>query len=540
VKIRRYALRNKDSREQFALMTESTTLVLEMRGIDKSFPGVHALRGVDLHVARGEVLGLVGENGAGKSTLIKILSGAYTRDRGEIRVNGELVENATPYEMIRRGVAVIYQEASLAPHLTSAENIFMGRLPKTQYGLIDWNELERKTRAVGQQLGLQLHPRARVQQLSVAQRQMVEIAKALSRDARLIVLDEPSAVLGDSELEGLFAVIRRLKAQGVAFIYISHRLNEVFQIADRVTVMKDAQVVGTDAIQNFDAPRLIRMMVGRELGEIYPTRKHSIGREALRVQNLSRRRVLHNISFAVREGEILGIAGLAGSGRTEILRALLGADAHDGGELFVFGERVRIQSPQHAIRLGIGLLPEDRKTDGLLLRQNVAFNVSIARLSPFARRGFLQLKQERRGVQEYVQRLNIRTPSVTAPMRNLSGGNQQKTVFAKWLNADCKILLVDEPTRGVDVGAKREIYQLMADLTARGVAIIMVSSELPEILGMSDRVLVMREGHLTAELERGQATEERIMYYATHHQESTQRVIRPDAAISNTPAGAGR
>ncbi len=492
-------------------------LVLEMQGIDKAFPGVHALKSVNVTVARGEVLGLVGENGAGKSTLIKILSGAYTLDSGEIRVGGQVVESASPYDMIQRGVAVIYQEPALAPHLTTAENIFMGRLPLTRWGVVDWRKLERDTLAVGEQLGFKFQPRARIRHLSVAQRQMVEIAKALSREARLIVLDEPSAVLGDAELEGLFAVIRRLAGQGVAFVYISHRLNEVFEIADRVTVMKDGQAVGTDSVKNLTPPRLIEMMVGRELSEIYPKRNPTFGREALVARNLMRDGVLHDVSLSVREGEILGIAGLAGSGRTEILRAILGADALDSGQIEISGQPVRITSPQQAIEYGIGLLPEDRKTEGLLLRQRVGFNVTIAHLDPYAPNGILRLPSERKKVQDYIERLNVRTTGANALIRGLSGGNQQKVVFAKWLNADCRILLADEPTRGVDVGAKAEIYQLLADLAARGVALVMVSSELPEILGMSDRVLVMREGRAMAELSRADATEARIMHYATGH-----------------------
>jgi ribose transport system ATP-binding protein len=493
-------------------------LVLEMRSIDKEFPGVKALHNVSLTVSRGEVLGLVGENGAGKSTLIKILSGAYKRDGGEIFINGKLIEGRSPHEMIQHGIAVIYQEAMLAPHLSTADNIFMGRLPLNALGMVEWRKLERDTLAISERLGFNLQPRTRVQYLSVAQRQMVEIAKAMSRNAHLIVLDEPSAVLGDAELKGLFNVIRSLAKQGVSFIYISHRLNEVFEIADRVTVMKDGQVVGTDQVKNFTTGRLIQMMVGRELSEIYPDRQPNFGTEALAVHNLTRRGVLSNISFSIREGEILGIAGLAGSGRTETLRAILGADRIDSGKLEVFGKSVHLRSPRHAIQLGIGLLPEDRKTEGLLLLQSVGFNVTISRLNEFAPNGILRPGIERNKIQDYIERLNIRTRGARTPIRSLSGGNQQKCVFAKWLNADCRILLVDEPTRGVDVGAKREIYQLMADLASRGVAIIMVSSELPEILGMSDRVLVMQGGQITAELSRTEATEERIMSYATHHQ----------------------
>ncbi|HUG46941.1 MAG TPA: sugar ABC transporter ATP-binding protein [Candidatus Limnocylindria bacterium] len=492
--------------------------VLEMHGIDKSFPGVHALRDVDLEVGEGEILGLVGENGAGKSTLIKILSGAYTRDRGELVVSGETVEAPDPQSMIRRGVAVIYQEPSLAPHLTVAENIFMGRLPTGRLGIVDWQRLEQDTALISQRLGLDLEPRAVVGRLSVARRQMIEIAKALSRDARIIVLDEPSAVLADSELQGLFGVMRRLAEKGTAFVYISHRLNEVFQITDRVVVMKDGRVVARTATSELSAPQLVRLMVGRELAEERVERRAERGEVALEVEGLQRAGLLHGINLRVHRGEIVGIAGLAGSGRTELLRAIHGADRIDGGQLRVFGRPVSIRSPREAIALGIGLLTEDRKADGLLLEQSVAFNITITRLGAVVRRGVIQPRRERRTVGDFVQRLAIRTPGIRSRVRNLSGGNQQKAIFAKWLHAESRILLIDEPTRGVDVGAKREIWQLLSDLAARGTAIVMVSSELPEILAVSDRVLVMREGRITAELPRGEATEERIMHLATRQE----------------------
>ena len=493
-------------------------LVLAMRGIDKSFPGAHALRGVDLDVAEGEILGLVGENGAGKSTLIKILAGAYTRDAGEIEINGESVEAAEPHEMIERGVAVIYQEPSLAPHLSVAENIFMGRLPVRRLGLVDWHRLTQETAVVSQRLGLDLDPRTPVGRLSVARRQMVEIAKALSRDARLIVLDEPSAVLGDAELHGLFTVMRRLAEKDVAFIYISHRLNEVFQVTDRVTVMKDGKVVASSATREMTPATLVRLMVGRDLAEERIERTRPRQAPALIVRGLARRGVLHGIDLTVNEGEILGIAGLAGSGRTELLRAIHGADRIDDGEVEVNGKPVRILSPRDAIRHGIGLLTEDRKADGLMLAQSVAFNVTISRLDDVAPGGIIRTPRERRVVADYVRRLGIRPPGIRSLVRNLSGGNQQKAILAKWLHAESRILLIDEPTRGVDVGAKREIWQLLSDLAARGVAIVMVSSELPEILAVSDRILVMREGVITAELSRGDATEERIMHFATRHE----------------------
>jgi ribose transport system ATP-binding protein len=490
--------------------------VLEMHGIDKRFPGVHALRGVDLSVAPGEILGLVGENGAGKSTLIKVLAGAYERDAGEITVAGERVGAATPHDMIRRGIAVIYQDPPLAPHLSTAENIFLGRLPRNRWGVVDWGRLARDTSELSERLGLALQPRVPVGRLSVARRQMVEIAKALSRDARLIVLDEPSAVLGDAELRGLFAVMRRLSARGVSFIYISHRLNEVFQITDRVVVMKDGRHVATEATAELTPARLVQLMVGREVLDAEVGRAGRAGPVALAVRGLTRGGVLHGVDFAVREGEILGIAGLAGAGRTEVLRAVHGADRIDGGTIEVFGRPARIRSPRDAISRRIGLLTEDRKADGLLLAQSVAVNTTLVRLAAVARGGVIHRPAERRLVADYVRRLAVRTPTTATGVRGLSGGNQQKVIFAKWLHADCRILLVDEPTRGVDVGAKREIWQLLADLAGQGAAIVMVSSDLPEVLALSDRILVMREGRVTATLTRDEATEERIMHHATH------------------------
>jgi ribose transport system ATP-binding protein len=499
---------------------EERPLALEMRGIDKSFPGVHALRSVDLTVAQGEILGLVGENGAGKSTLIKILSGAYEGDRGDITVLGERVGATSPQVMLERGIAVIYQEPSLAAHLTVAENVFMGRLPRGRLGTVDWARADRELRIVAEELELDLRPRDRVGRLSVARRQMVEIARALSRDARIIVLDEPSAVLADAELQGLFAVMRRLAARGVAFIYVSHRLGEVFRITDRVTVMKDGRVVGGGRTADLTTDALIRLMVGRDIEAAHdrPARPAADARPtALRVRGLVRARVLQGIDLEVREGEILGVAGLAGAGRTELLRAIHGADPIDGGTVEVFGTPVRIRSPRHAIGLGIGLLTEDRKVDGLLMLQSVAANITIARMDLIAQHGVLQGGVERGLVHRYIERMTIRTPGPGHRVRGLSGGNQQKVILARWLHADCRILLIDEPTRGVDVGAKREIHGALLGLADKGVAIVMVSSELPEVLALSDRILVMREGHVTGLLDRQHATEEGIMSLATRH-----------------------
>jgi ribose transport system ATP-binding protein len=494
-------------------------LALEMLAIDKAFPGAHALRGVDLTVRRGEILGLVGENGAGKSTLVKILSGAYARDGGLIRVAGHPIDAPTPHEMIRRGVAVIYQEPALAPHLSVAENLFMGRLP-TRRGVVDRRRLVEDTGVLAERLGLRLEPATLVASLSVARRQMVEIARALSRDAQLIVLDEPSAVLADAELDGLFRVMRRLADDGVAFVYISHRLNEVFRITDRVTVLKDGAVVTTGPTAGMTPEGLVRAMVGRDIGDIHGARTvplaiHADRAPALRVRGLTRHGAFADIDLEVAEGEILGIAGLAGAGRTEVLRAIHGADPIDAGTIEVHGRALTLRSPRDAIRAGIGLLTEDRKGDGLLLSQSVAANVTIARLRDVLRFGTIDRDRERSVVRGHIDRLRIRTPSERSPVRGLSGGNQQKVIFAKWLNARCRVLLIDEPTRGVDVGAKREIYGLLRELAGTGVAVVMVSSELPEVLGLSDRIAVLREGRLAVTLPVAEATEERIMAHAT-------------------------
>jgi len=486
--------------------------VVALAGIAKRFPGVVALDEVSLEVGRGEVLGLVGENGAGKSTLMKILTGAYQADAGTIEIEGESIARPTPQRMLSLGIAVIYQEMMQAPHLTVAENVSLGRLPRNRIGLVDWAAARGTSVAVMARLGFEVDPDARIDSLSVAQRQMVEIAGALSRNARLVILDEPSAVLGGAELERLFAVIRHLAAEGVAFIYISHRLQEVFEICDRVTVLRDGAVVGTRDIGAVDEAALIRMMVGRQLSDIYPARaRREDGETVLSVRGLTRPGVLDRIDLDIRRGEIVGICGMAGSGRTELLRALAGADAMRADSYAALSAARSPASPREAIRRGIVLLPEDRKTAGCFLPQSVAFNISVARLAPVLRHVLISESREQRVVEELVRRLGIRTPGLAAPIRNLSGGNQQKCLIARSLNAGCSILLIDEPTRGVDVGAKREIYQLLAELADRhGAAIVMVSSELPEILGLSDRILVMRDGRV-ARFEREEASEEKIL-----------------------------
>jgi ribose transport system ATP-binding protein len=489
--------------------------LLEMTGITKEFPGVLALSGVNFSLRPGEVHGLVGENGAGKSTLMKILAGADHADSGEIRVAGDVVSHATPLRMIELGVAVIYQELMQAPHLTVAENIFLGRLPLTRFGLVDWRRLYGDSALIMQRLGFQIDPRARLMHLSVAQRQMVEIAGALSRNSRIVVLDEPSSTLGGGELAKLFDVIRRLSAEGVAFIYITHRLQEVFTICDRVTVLRDGAVVGAREVGAVDFDTLIRMMIGRPLADIYPERRRDFGGVAFSVRGLTRPGVLHDVDLEVRAGEILGICGLAGSGRTELLRAILGADPARVSSFLLRGRETRLKSPRAAIRRGVALLPEDRKTDGCFLPQSVAFNVTIARLPTLRGGAVLDGGRERAAVATLARRLSIRMRDERSRIEELSGGNQQKCMVARTLNARCSILLIDEPTRGVDVGAKREIYQLLARLAdEERAAIVMVSSELPEILGMSDRIVVMRDGRVTGRFDRGQADEEALMQCA--------------------------
>ena len=490
--------------------------ILEMTGIEKTFPGVKALQGVSFSVRPGEMHGLVGENGAGKSTLVKILSGAYHANSGTLSLNGERIDSPTPSVMIEKGIAVIYQEFAQAGHLSVAENIFMNRMPLRRFGRVDWAEANRRSLAAMHKLGFEIDPEEIVGNLSVAQRQMVEIARAISRNARLIVLDEPSAVLGDLELEKLFRTIRTLQAEGVAFIYISHRLKEVFELCQTVTVLRDGRHVATRPIGEWTTDSLIQSMVGRPLNDYFPPRHAAPGEIVLKVSELSRGKALRNINLEVRKGEILGICGLAGAGRSELLRAIIGADPVETGRIEVHGRPETINSPRKAIALRMGFAPEDRKTEGLFLTQSVKFNITISRLSNFMKSGRLDLKAESTAVECLSRQLRVKTPDIETAIGTLSGGNQQKCVIAKQLNARCDVLLIDEPTRGVDVGARREIYELLVSLVeTRGLAVLMVSSELPEIIGMCDRILVMREGEISAELP-GRSSEEEIMKHATY------------------------
>jgi len=499
-----------------AVTEQALVPVLQMRGICKSYPGVRALDNVDLDVRAGEVHAIVGENGAGKSTLMKILAGAQPRDAGEILINGKPVQIDSPQKAMDLGISIIYQEFNLVPYLNAAENIFLGREPASKLpGFVDFRTMYREAQAVIDRLGVPINVRTPVNRLSVAQQQMVEIAKATSRKSSIIVMDEPSATLTEHELERLFALIRQLKAEGTAIVYISHRLEEVFQIADRVTILRDGKHIATRNTADLTREEIIRLMVGRELTQMIPKVPAPIGDVVLEVRGLTQKGRLNDISFKLHKGEILGIAGLVGAGRTELARALFGADPIDSGQVLLEGKPIHVRSPQDAIKLGIGLVTEDRKAQGLVLGMVVRENVTLANLDALTRFNFISLAKERKVAQKYVQDLSIRTPSIEQTVQNLSGGNQQKVVLAKWLFTESKVLIFDEPTRGIDVGAKTEIYQLMNDLAARGVAMLMISSELPEVLGMSDRILVMHEGRIAGELSASEATQEKIMHLAT-------------------------
>ena len=491
-----------------------TRALLRMRGIDKSFPGVHALRDVDLELRRGEVLALLGENGAGKSTLIKILGGAHSLDAGSIRIDGQDVEISSPVDARRAGIAVIYQEFNLVPALSASENIFLGQ-ERSRAGFIRHRSERQQARELFRRLGVAIDPDARCGQLSVAQQQIVEIAKALSLDARIIVMDEPSATLTPQEVERLFVTIRELKSQGIGVIYITHRLDEIFEIADRVTVLRDGVEVDSGPVEGLTRSDLIEKMVGRKLENEFPKTRATIGAERLVVEGLTRGSAVRDVSFSVRRGEVLGLTGLVGAGRTETARLIFGADRLERGSIFLDGEKVEFSTPRQAIRRGICLLSEDRKADGLILGLSVRENFGLPNLSEFSRLGFVNGRHESRALANYVEKLDIKVPHQEQLVRNLSGGNQQKVVLAKWLERNCEVILFDEPTRGIDVGAKYEIYQLINELAAQGKALVMISSELPEVLGMSDRILVMHEGRITGEItDVENATQEEIMKLA--------------------------
>ncbi len=485
--------------------------ILRMQGIAKSFPGVKALDDVSFEVQAGEVHALMGENGAGKSTLMKILAGAYQADGGQIYLDGEVVTIHSPQEATKLRIEIIYQEFNLVPQLTIAENIFLGRERRGAVpGWLDRKTMQDEAQRLMDGLGANIDIRTRVSKLSVAMQQMVEIAKATSRKSRILVMDEPSATLTEHELENLYRLIRQLKEEGVSVIYISHRMDEVFSICDRITVLRDGKTVGTKLTSEVTPDELIKMMVGRTLEDNFPKVVAEVGDTVLEVEHLSRKSDIHDVSFKVKAGEVVALAGLVGSGRTEIARCIFGADPYDSGKISFGGKPLLAHGPGGAIKAGIGLVTEDRKGQGLILDLTVRENTTLAALPSLSKLGFVEKGRERTVTQEYIKSLDIRTPSGEQRVKNLSGGNQQKVVLSKWLLTQSKLLILDEPTRGIDVGAKVEIYQLMNRLTAQGIGILMISSELPEVLGMADRVLVMREGRMVGELSRGEATQERI------------------------------
>jgi len=487
--------------------------LLRMSGVDKHFPGVQALKEADLEVRPGEVHVLLGENGAGKSTLMKILCGQYAPDAGEVIFAGTVVQPTGPLEAERLGLVMIHQELNLVPGLTAAENIYLGHEP-TAAGLIGDRAMSDGARGLLRRLRCDIDPDTPVSQLSVAEQQLVEIARALQRKARVLVMDEPSAALSETEINALFEVIRDLVEDGVPVIYISHRMPEIFAIGDRVTVMRDGRTVGTKDVSETDVAELISLMVGRTIADRVPKRDVTLGEVVLEVEGLSGPELPGPVDFSLREGEILGLAGLMGSGRTALARTIFGADPTDGGTIIVAGEKLSGHGPADSIEAGMGFLTEDRKQQGLVLQCTVTENISLTSLDGISRAGVIDLGAETELARTEVDRLQIRVASLDQELINLSGGNQQKVVLARWLAARCRVLLFDEPTRGIDVGAKAEIYELIGELVEHGVAILLISSEMPELLGLSDRVAVMHEGVLQGILPRAEATQERIMELA--------------------------
>lgn len=488
----------------------SANFILNMSDITKRFPGVLALDHVSLRVKKGEVHALLGENGAGKSTLMKILAGAYVKDEGEIEVFSKKTELGNPKAAENLGISIIYQELNLIPTLTVAENIFLGRYKMRGSIQVNWKEVYAAAEELLQELGVDVKATDYIRDLGIAQQQMVEVAKALSMKAKIIIMDEPSAPLTERETKNLFRIVKQLKESGVSIIYISHRLEEVLEICDRATVMRDGTTIKEIEIANVTMDEIIRLMVGRELKDKYPRIEKEIGKELFRVENLCAGSKVQNINFSVREGEVLCVGGLVGAGRTETVRAVFGLDAKTSGKIFIDGKECEIRNPKDAIRAGIGFVTEDRKGEGLILKLGVGENVTLAALDSFRSGIHLNLGKEKNTVSEYVSRLNIKTPSIFQKVENLSGGNQQKVVLAKWLLSKCRVLILDEPTRGIDVGAKIEVYNLINELAKEGKAILVITSEIPELLGICDRVVVMARGRVSGTLTREEANRKRL------------------------------
>ncbi|MER2192622.1 MAG: sugar ABC transporter ATP-binding protein [Solibacillus sp.] len=495
--------------------------MIEMKGITKAFSGNVVLNNVEFTLMNGEIHALMGENGAGKSTMMKILAGIYPRDNGDVLVDGKSYTFTSAKDAESLGIHVIHQELNILPHLSVAENLFLGK-EKTvgRTGFLRTREMNKEAQALLSKLGLSIDVRQPAGSLSVGKQQIIEIAKAINSEAKYIVMDEPTAALTDREIETLFETIRELKAKGISFVYISHRMEEIFAICDRITILRDGEYVGVREIPKTTFDEIVQMMVGRELGERFPSRNATIGDVALEVKGLTCSSVCQDINFQIRKGEILAFAGLMGAGRTEVAQAIFGSRKRTKGDILIGGKKVSIKNPIQAMKHGIGFVTEDRKTEGLVLDFSIKENMFLTNLKMIARGGFIKRQQEQSQAAKYIEQLKIRCSDATQTVGSLSGGNQQKVVIAKWLGTNPDILILDEPTRGVDIGAKKEIYSIMNKLAEEGVAILMISSELPEVLGMADRVMVMQEGRQTAMLENADLTQETIMHYATGGEKS--------------------
>lgn len=503
--------------------------IVEMKNINKSFPGVHALSGVNLSVRKGEVHGLVGENGAGKSTLIKILTGAYQKDDGVIVFDGKTVEMKSPHQSKKIGIQAVYQDITLAMHLSVGENFFLGNLPKSSRVTVDWKKVYSTANELLASLDLNIDSRILLKDLPIAKQEMVAIAKAMHENSKLIIFDEPTALLANEECEELYKIITKLKSEGIGIIYISHRMEEIFRICDTVTVLKDGRYVDTLAIKDADEDKLISLMVGRKIEEIYSFDHHSTKEVAMSVRGLSRKGVFDNINFDLHRGEILGMFGLVGSGRTDIVSSIFGASEISGGTISVSGKQVSVKRPHDAIKLGIGLLPENRRIQGLALPLSVKININLAIYKKISRLGVINSATEKKNAERYVKEMATKTPSIDTAVRNLSGGNQQKVVIGKWLACQSKIMIFDEPTVGIDVGSKAEIYKLLEKLTNAGASIIFISSYLPEVIGVSDRIVVISEGRQMGIVNKRDATEEKILRLASgiggHSNESNSEAV---------------
>jgi len=510
--------------------------ILELSGVSKAFGGVQALRGVSFDLKAGEVHALVGENGAGKSTLIKVITGAHAPDSGSIAIDGEVFDRLDPSLGRKLGISAIYQQPALFPDLTVGENIAIGLEPPGGWRWIDWRERRRRAARLLDRIGAAIDPDSEVRDLSMPEQQLVEIARSVGAEAKILILDEPSASLSDREVDRLFRVVGELKGRGVGLLYISHRLEELPRIADRVSALRDGAMVETRFMAEVDRATLIRMMVGRDLSSVFPKQKVEPGPVALRVEGLScEESGVRDVNFEVRRGEMLGLSGLIGSGRTELARVLFGLTPSDSGRIEVDGSEVSIRSPEDAIRAGIAYVPEDRRHHGVIPELSVAANVTLATLEKISTLGWLRTDRERAAASALVERLGVKTATIEAPVEALSGGNQQKVALGRWLEARPKVLILDEPTQGVDVGSKAEIHRIMGDLARSGVAIVMISSERPEILGMSDRVAVVHSGTIVATLDRDQATAETIMTWALGHEVPNVEAKSPDEASEVAP-----